>query len=115
MRKKFMLGLAAVFAAASMSLTSCSGDPADKAADIFRDAAQKLENADTHEEIRDIAEELNDKGEALEAQYPDFRPDASQKEKIRAAEKEYRAARKAAKRRVNEAVRESLINDDYDF
>ena len=110
-----MLGIAALLAASTISLTSCSGDPADRAADLYRDAARKLENADTSEEIRDIAEELNDKGEALEAQYPDFRPDASQKGKIREAEKEYRAARKAAKRRVNEAERESIINNDYDY
>ena len=93
-----MLGAAAIFAAATISLSSCGGSPADKAVNFFKEATEQVKNAKTIDELEEIEEKLEDQLDKLEDSAKDFKPtDKEQEALIEAADafqKEWRQAKR---------------------
>lgn len=100
MKKKFMLCAAAVFAAATIALSSCGGNPVDKAVSLFNEATEQVKNAKSYDELQDIEKDLEAKLEKLEESNKDFKPTDEQREAIRDAEKEFNKVWRKAKREL---------------
>lgn len=100
MKKKLMLCAAAVFAAATISLSSCGGNPVDKAVSLFKEATEQVKNAKSYDELQSIEGNLEAKLEKLEDSNKDFEPTDEQREAIQNAEEDFNEAWRAAKREL---------------
>ncbi|MBD5210371.1 MAG: hypothetical protein HDS69_05610 [Bacteroidales bacterium] len=70
--KKFMLAVAVLLATASISLTSCGGDPVEKAISIYKDGTEKIKNASSAEEAMKINAEIAKEIAELDAKNKDL-------------------------------------------
>lgn len=100
MKKKLMLCAAAVFAAATISLSSCGGNPADKAVSLFKGATEQVKNAKSYDELQEIEENLEAKLEKLEESNKDFEPTDEQIEAMNDAEDAFNEVWREAKREL---------------
>lgn len=100
MKKKIMLCAAATFAAATIALSSCGGNPVDKAVSLFKEATEQVNNAKSYDELQEIEKDLETKLEKLEESNKDFKPTDEQREAIRNAEEDFNEAWRAAKREL---------------
>ncbi len=100
MKKKLMLCAAAVFAAATISLSSCGGNPADKAVSLFKEATEQVKNAKSYDELQEIEKDLEAKLEKLEDSNKDFEPTDEQSEAIKNAEDDFNNVWRQAKREL---------------
>ncbi|OKY86006.1 MAG: hypothetical protein BHV69_03625 [Bacteroidales bacterium 52_46] len=100
MKKKLMLCAAAVFAAATISLSSCGGNPVDKAVSLFKEATEQVKNAKSYDELQDIEGDLEAKLEKLEDSNKDFEPTDAQKDAVKDAQKAYNKAKREAKKNL---------------
>lgn len=90
-----MLAAAAIFAAATLSLSSC-GNPASKVEGLYKDAAKKVEKAESYDEIKEIDEKLQLQVMEIGMKNKDFEPTEEQEEAIKEARKAYRNAKRDA-------------------
>lgn len=100
MKKKFMLCASAIFAATTLSLTSCSKNPADKAVSLFENAAKQVKNADSKDEIKEIDDKLNLEIKEFIMKNKDFRPTEAQVDAINDAQKDYNDAKREAEKNL---------------
>ena len=99
MKKKFMLAVAAIFAAASLSLSSCGGSPAEKMVDIYKDATEQFKGASSKDELREIKKEAEAKIEEVVRKNSDYKEtnaeeNAAMLEAINEFKKAYKEAKK---------------------
>jgi len=92
MRKNFTLCAAAIIAAATITLASCSKNPADKALSMMKDYTEQIKNANSIEELKSIVAKAEEEDEKFEKEYPDFEPTEAQAEELEKAQDELRAA-----------------------
>ena len=97
MKKKLMLCAAAIFAAATLSLTSCSKNPADKVISLYENAAKQVKNADSRDEIKEIDDKLNMEIMEVVMKNKDFKPTDAQDDAMKDAQKAYKKAKREAK------------------
>lgn len=95
-----MLCAAAIFAATTLSLTSCSKNPADKAVSLFENAAKQVKNADSKDEIKEIDDKLNLEIKEFIMKNKDFRPTEAQVDAINDAQKDYNDAKREAEKNL---------------
>ncbi len=100
MKKKIMLCAAAIFAAATIALSSCGGNPVDKAVNLFKEATEQVNNAKSYDELQEIEKDLEAKLEKLEESNKDFKPTDEQRETIRNAEEDFNKVWREAKREL---------------
>lgn len=91
MKRNFFLAAAAIIAAASISLSSCS-NPADKAINLFKDATEQVKNAKSNDELQAIENDLETKLDKLENDNKDFEPNEKEAAAILSAADEFQAA-----------------------
>ena len=99
MKKKFMLAVAAIFAAASLSLSSCGGSPADKVVDIYKDATEQLKGASSKDELKEIRKDAEAKIEEVVRKNLDYKQTDAEEDAMIEAEKEFEKAYKEAKKK----------------
>lgn len=99
MKKKFMLAVAAIFAAASLSLSSCGGSPADKVVDIYKDATEQFKGASSKDELKGIKKDAEAKIEEVILKNLDYKETDAEKDAMKEAKKEFKAAYKDAKKK----------------
>lgn len=95
-----MLCAAAIFAAATLSLTSCSNNPADKVISLYENAAKQVKNADSKDEIKDIDDKLNMEVMEVVMKNKDFEPTDAQEDAMKDARKAYKQAKREAKKNL---------------
>lgn len=61
MKKKLMLAAAAVLTATSLSLSSCSKDPVDKAISIYEDGLEEVSKVSGSEEADEVLDKVREK------------------------------------------------------
>ena len=94
-----MLAVAAIFAAASLSLSSCGGSPADKVVDIYKDAAEQFKGASSKDELKEIKKDAEAKIEEVILKNLDYKETDAEKDAMKEAKKEFKAAYKDAKKK----------------
>lgn len=99
MKKKFMLAVAAIFAAASLSLSSCGGSPVDKVVDIYKDATEQFKGASSKDEVKEIKKEAESKIEVIILKNLDYKATDAEEDAMKEAKKEFKAAYKDAKKK----------------
>ena len=99
MKKKFMLSVAAIFAAASLSLSSCGGSPADKIVDIYKDATELVKDASSKDELKEIKKDAESKIEEVVLKNLDYKETDAEKVAMKEAKKEFKDAYKEAKKK----------------
>ena len=99
MKKKFMLAVAAIFAAASLSLSSCGGSPADKIVDIYKDATEQFKGASSKDELKEIKKDAESKIEEVVLKNLDYKETDAEKVAMKEAKKEFKDAYKEAKKK----------------
>ena len=99
MKKKFMLAVAAIFAAASLSLSSCGGSPADKIIDIYKDATELVKDASSKDELKEIKKDAESKIEEVVLKNLDYKETDAEKVAMKEAKKEFKDAYKEAKKK----------------
>ena len=99
MKKKFMLAVAAIFAAASLSLSSCGGSPADKIVDIYKDATELVKDASSKDELKEIKKDAESKIEEVVLKNLDYKETDAEKVAMKEAKKEFKDAYKEAKKK----------------
>lgn len=99
MKKKFMLAVAAIFAAVSLSLSSCGGSPADKVVDIYKDATEQFKGASSKDELKEIKKDAEAKIEEVILKNLDYKETDAEKDAMKEAKKEFKAAYKDAKKK----------------
>lgn len=100
MKKKLMLCAAAIIAAATLSLTSCSKNPADKVISLYENAAKQVKNADSRDEIKEIDDKLNMEVFEIAMKNKDFEPTDAQKDAVKDAQKAYNKAKREAQKNL---------------
>lgn len=95
-----MLCAAAIFAAATLSLTACSKNPADKVISLYENAAKQVKNADSRDEIKEIDDKLNMEVFEIAMKNKDFEPTDAQKDAVKDAQKAYNKAKREAKKNL---------------
>lgn len=95
-----MLCAAAIFAAATFSLTSCSKNPADKVISLYENAEKQVKNADSRDEIKEIDDKLNMEVFEIAMKNKDFEPTDAQKDAVKDAQKAYNKAKREAKKNL---------------
>lgn len=83
--KKFMLGAAAILAVASISLSSCGKNPADKAIDIINNATEQVKQAKSAEELQEISANMASEMAKLAKDNKDFEGTEAQEEAVKKA------------------------------
>lgn len=99
MKKKFMLAVAAIFAAASLSLSSCGGSPADKIVDIYKDATEQFKGASSKDELKEIKKDAEAKIEEVALKNLDYKETDAEEDAMKEAKKEFKKAYKEAKKK----------------
>ena len=99
MKKKFMLAVAAIFAATSLSLSSCGGSPADKIVDIYKDATELVKDASSKDELKEIKKDADSKIEEVVLKNLDYKETDAEKVAMKEAKKEFKDAYKEAKKK----------------
>lgn len=99
MKKKFMLAVAAIFAATSLSLSSCGGSPADKIIDIYKDATELVKDASSKDELKEIKKDAESKIEEVVLKNLDYKETDAEKVAMKEAKKEFKDAYKEAKKK----------------
>lgn len=99
MKKKFMLAVAAIFAATSLSLSSCGGSPADKIVDIYKDATELVKDASSKDELKEIKKDAESKIEEVVLKNLDYKETDAEKVAMKEAKKEFKDAYKEAKKK----------------
>ena len=99
MKKKFMLAVAAIFAATSLSLSSCGGSPADKIVDIYKDATELVKDASSKDELKEIKKDAESKIEEVVLKNLDYKETDAEKVAMKEAKKEFKDAYKDAKKK----------------
>lgn len=61
MKKKLMLAVAAILAATSISLSSCSKDPVDKAISIYEDGLEEVSKVKGSEKANEVLDKVREK------------------------------------------------------
>ena len=95
-----MLCVAAAFAAATITLSSCGGNPADKTVRLLNEATEQVKKAKSYDELKNIEKTLEDKLEKLEEGNKDFEPTEKQEEAMREAMKSFQKAWREANREL---------------
>ncbi len=98
MKKKFMLAVAAIFAATSLSLSSCGGSPVDKVIDIAQDATEQFKNASSLDELKKMKKDAESKIQEVMLKNLDFEPTDAEIDAMIESRKEFKAAYKKAKK-----------------
>ena len=94
-----MLSVAAIFAAASLSLSSCGGSPADKIVDIYKDATEQFKDASSKDELKEIKKDAESKIEEVVLKNLDYKETDAEKVAMKEAKKEFKDAYKEAKKK----------------
>lgn len=94
-----MLAVAAIFAAASLSLSSCGGSPADKIVDIYKDATEQVKDASSKDELKEIKKDAESKIEEVVLKNLDYKETDAEKVAMKEAKKEFKDAYKEAKKK----------------
>lgn len=102
MKKKFMLSLAALFAAASLTITSCGSNPADKVVGMLKDATEQVQKAKSIDELEAIEDKLEDNIDKIVDANEDFKPTDEQQNALREAKREFDKAWRKARRELRE-------------
>lgn len=94
--KKFLFIAIAFFAAVTISLTSCSKTPAEKAISIFNDATEQVEKLNDAEskKAEEILKDTRDKLEKLLEDTSDYRATDKEADELHKAYREFRDAYK---------------------
>lgn len=90
--KKFTLFAAAILVASSISLSSCSKNPADKVVDILHEYTERVNDATSIEELKQILADAQEEEAKFEKEFADFTPSEEQEDAIVKAQDELRAA-----------------------
>lgn len=100
MKKELILCAAAIVAAATISLTSCSKNPADKVISLYENAAKQVKNADSKDKIKQIDDLLNMEVMEVVMKNKDFKPTDAQDDAMKDAQKAYNKAKREAKKNL---------------
>ena len=99
MKKKLFLAVAAIIATASLSLSSCSSNPADQVISLYEKAAKEVTKADSKKEINDIDDKLDKDIMEIVRNNLDFEPTDAQDDALKNARAAYREAKREAKKK----------------